>query len=74
MKLTGNKLGVAVIVSVGIVMFKVFDPEAKVGDERNVELLGLLCLLVSLLADGFLPDFQAEIKEKYKPEPTVMMV
>lgn len=26
LKLSGNKLGVAVIVSIGIVMFKVFDP------------------------------------------------
>jgi UDP-galactose transporter B1 len=30
-------------------------------------------LLVSLLADGFLPDFQAEIKSVYKPQPMEMM-
>jgi hypothetical protein len=62
LKLTGNKLIGALIVSIGIVMFKVFDPEAKAGDERKVELIGLVCLFVSLLADGFLPDFQAQIK------------
>lgn len=27
-----------------------------------------------MLADGFLPDFQAEIKSKYKPQPSEMMV
>jgi hypothetical protein len=36
LKLTGNKIVGAVAVSVGIVMFKVFDPEAKVGEERKV--------------------------------------
>jgi hypothetical protein len=37
-------------------------------------LFGLALLLASLLADGFLPDFQAEIKEKFKPGPTEMML
>ena len=36
LKLTGNKLVGAIIVSIGIIMFKIFDPEAKVGDERKV--------------------------------------
>lgn len=31
-------------------------------------------MLLSLLADGFVPDFQAEIKEKYKPTPIQMLV
>ena len=30
-------------------------------------------MLVSLIADGFLPDFQAEIKTVYKPQPTYLM-
>ena len=30
-------------------------------------------MIVSLLADGFLPDFQAVVKEKFKPHPTVLM-
>jgi uncharacterized membrane protein len=29
--------------------------------------------LISLLADGFLPDFQAQIKSEFKPQPTEMM-
>ena len=32
LKLGGNKIIGAVIVSIGIIMFKIFDPEAKVGD------------------------------------------
>lgn len=32
LKLTGNKLISAILVSIGIIMFKFFDPEAKVGD------------------------------------------
>ena len=67
LKLTGNKLISAVLVTIGIIAFKVFDPEAKVGDAKKVEFIGLIFLVVSLLADGFLPDFQAEIKEKFKP-------
>jgi drug/metabolite transporter (DMT)-like permease len=35
--------------------------------------LGIFLLFVSLLADGFLPDFQAEIKAEFKPMPTEMM-
>ena len=30
-------------------------------------------MIVSLIADGFLPDFQAEIKSKFKPVPIEMM-
>lgn len=36
--------------------------------------VGIALLLISLLADGFLPDFQAEIKSVYKPQPSEMMV
>lgn len=35
--------------------------------------MGIVLLVVSLLADGFLPDFQAEIKSVYKPQPMQMM-
>jgi drug/metabolite transporter (DMT)-like permease len=35
--------------------------------------MGIVLLFVSLLADGFLPDFQAEIKSVYKPLPMEMM-
>lgn len=32
-----------------------------------MNLLGLLLLILSLICDGFLPDFQAEIKANYNP-------
>ena len=32
-----------------------------------------MLLIISLLADGFLPDFQAQIKSEYKPQPMEMM-
>jgi hypothetical protein len=35
-------------------------------------MMGLMFLLVNMLADCFLPDFQAEIKEKFKPHPVQM--
>lgn len=31
-------------------------------------------MITSLMADGFLPDFQAEIKSVFKPKPMEMMV
>ena len=41
--------------------------------EISTEMFGIILLLVSLFADGFLPDFQAYIKSEFKPEPTEMM-
>jgi hypothetical protein len=32
-------------------------------------MLGIILLVISLVADGFLPDFQAVIKSEYKPRP-----
>ena len=30
--------------------------------------------MISLFTDGFIPDFQAEIKDKYKPSPIEMLI
>ena len=35
--------------------------------------MGIALLALSLLADGFLPDWQAEIKNEYKPKPLEML-
>lgn len=35
-------------------------------------MLGIILLVISLVADGFLPDFQAVIKSEYKPRPLEM--
>jgi UDP-galactose transporter B1 len=74
LKLGPKKIIVAIVVSGGIIMFRVFDPEANLESEKATELTGLGLLLLSLFADGFVPDFQAEIKEKFKPTPIEMLV
>ena len=61
LKLGPKKIVVGVLVTLGIVLFKYFDPEAK-ADEKKSEILGIVLLVVSMVADGFLPDFQAVIK------------
>lgn len=61
LKLGVKKIIVGVVVTNGIIMFKIFDPAMK-KDEGKTELLGIVLLIISLLADGFLPDFQAQIK------------
>ena len=73
LKLGMKKIIVGIIVTAGIIMFKVFDPESAHKDEKKTELMGIVLLVASLLADGFLPDFQAEIKSVYKPQPMEMM-
>lgn len=50
---------VGVIITVGIIIFRVFDPESNSKSEQQTEVLGIILLVISLLADGFLPDFQA---------------
>lgn len=46
------------------------------GDKQQTEKAtnpwGVVLLLISLLCDGFIPDFQAEVKVKYKPTPMEM--
>lgn len=71
--LATKKIIVGVVVTIGIIMFKAFDPETRQKEEKKTEIMGIVLLLASLLADGFLPDFQAEIKSVYKPQPMEMM-
>ena len=70
-KLGKNKLIVGALVTMGIILFNLF-AQQKQGD-KSVTLFGVVLLLVSLIADGFLPDFQAEIKTIYKPAPVDLM-
>lgn len=71
LKLGTNKLIVGGLVSVGIFFFNYYSMEDK--GEKGTSLLGLILLLVSLIADGLLPDFQAEMKSLYKPRPVDLM-
>lgn len=34
--------------------------------------IGFALLAISIIADGFLPDFQAEVKQKYNPGPMAL--
>lgn len=73
LKLGTKKIVVGVLVTLGIILFKLTDPNSFKEDGNKTELLGIILLIASLLADGFLPDFQAEIKSVYKPQPMEMM-
>ena len=61
LKLGKKKILVAVIATFGMAIFRVFDPNA-LSITNNSELFGLSLMIFSLIADGFLPDFQAVIK------------
>jgi drug/metabolite transporter (DMT)-like permease len=61
LKLGPKKIIVGVVISVGVFLFSYFDPEQADRTQQS-QVLGIVLLFVSLLADGFLPDFQAEIK------------
>ena len=61
LKLGNNRIVVALLVTAGMIIFKAYDPNQS-GEEHKTEVLGIALMLVSLLADGFLPDFQAVIK------------
>lgn len=60
------------LVSSGIAIFTFFDPE-RTHRSQETQLVGIALLGISLLSDGFLPDWQAEIKSEYKPKPREML-
>ena len=66
LKLGKRKLIVAAAATVGMIVFKVYDPNQK-EDQHQTELVGIVLMVISLLGEGFLPDFQAVIKQNYKP-------
>jgi drug/metabolite transporter (DMT)-like permease len=61
LKLGTRKIVVALIVTIGIIIFKVFDPNQH-GEENKTQLFGIALIVISIVAEGFLPDFQAVIK------------
>jgi UDP-galactose transporter B1 len=54
------------VVTIGIVMFNLFKNNEG-GSDKPLSFLSCGLLLVSLMGDGLLPDFQAEIKSEFKP-------
>lgn len=55
-----KKIVVALLISTGIIIYN-FGGDSK-HQEKATDPLGIILLLISLVADGFLPDFQAAIK------------
>jgi hypothetical protein len=69
-KLERKNLIAGVIITMGVVLYHVGSTIFKESPIGKME--GILLLLFSLVCDGFLPDFQAEIKTKYKPSAMEM--
>ena len=72
LKLGSRKIFIAAFAVLGMIIFKVFDPNIN-SNSHHTEMLGIFLLVISLLADGFLPDFQAVIKSDHRPNPYVLM-
>ena len=72
LKLGPKKIIVTAIITFGILLFEFFDPETR-SRATQQEFIGILFLLFHFVAEGFLPDLQAEIKANFKPQPTEMM-
>ena len=67
LQLGAKKIVIAALISVGILMFNFGGNQSH--QEKATDILGIILLVISLVADGFLPDFQAVIKSEYKPRP-----
>lgn len=65
-----KKIIVAVCITVGILLYNFGGDSSH--KNKATDVLGVVLLLISLVADGFLPDFQAVIKSEYKPRPIEM--
>ena len=61
-----KKMIIGLIITIGVLLFSFFDPEKK-NRSGESQFIGIALMVVSLVADGFLPDFQAVIKSEYKP-------
>ncbi len=62
-----KKIIIASLISTGIILYN-FGGDQKHKDKAT-DPLGVILLMISLVADGFLPDFQASIKSEFKPRP-----
>jgi len=67
LKLTHDKLIIGAIVTIGILLFNHFKMTEKDENDKPINLFSAALLLGSLIGDGFLPDFQADIKATVKP-------
>jgi hypothetical protein len=72
LKIGKNKIIIGILACLGIFMFNYFKRVEVDSVDQPIKLLSSLLLMGSLIGDGFLPDFQAEIKSEYKPSPIEM--
>lgn len=64
LKLTHQKLLIGFVATIGIIVFNFFKKQEKDAVDQPLSLfsIGNLYLILSLIGDGFLPDFQAVLK------------
>lgn len=67
LKLGQNKLFIGVIVTIGIFLFNYYRVTEENINDKPLTWLSLALITLSLIGDGFLPDFQASIKAELKP-------
>lgn len=74
LKLTHSKLLIGVLATIGIVMFNMFKKQEEGSVDKPLSLfsLGNMFLIMSLIGDGFLPDYQAQLKSEFKPSSMTM--
>lgn len=65
-----RKLVIGLTVALGVVLYSLAG--AQNHRDKPINKYGLLLLVTSLICDGLLPDFQAEIKVKYNPSSIYM--
>lgn len=74
LKLTRSKLLIGLVATAGIILFNFFKKQEKSEVDHSISFfsLGNLFLMISLIGDGFLPDFQAQLKAEFKPSTIEM--
>ncbi len=70
LKLGVEKIAITMFLSLGILVYNFGGTQSQTTNPNS--LVGILLLVVSVLADGFLPDIQAVVKSEYNPKPTEM--
>lgn len=70
-KLGKHKICVGLTIALGVIIFYL-EGDVQTAREGSNSKYGFAWLGLSLLADGFLPDYQAQIKTRYHPKPTEM--
>ena len=69
LKLNSDKIFIGLLATIGIIFFNFFKKSEHSSIDNPISIFSLssLFLLISLVGDGFLPDFQAQLKSEYKP-------